>query len=196
MSWQAIIMYMVVAGIGFPAAFRLRNITAAALVVAWAVSELMSAKTGNSLPIITYAVTDPLVIMAIFAKATIREGCSVYPSSKAQVRSLWKSLTICDRLIAGLFVFAAWPTYAAYLSGFNPYYTWILLWYVSIAQFALAGTEVLSGWRKTMRQRSQRTNSSNIIQFAPAYARKSIGAEPIPTSSDTLLPLVGNGDDG
>lgn len=193
MIWQQLIMYVVVAGVGFPAAFRLRNLTAAALVAAWIASEIVSAKTGDSLPIATYAVTDPLVIAAIFTKATIREGCSTYPSLKAQLNSLWEALTICDRFVVGLFVFAAWPAYLAYLAGFSPYYTWTLLWYVAIAQFAFAGLEVLSGWRMGLRQRRYH-DSGNIIQFA--LARKSIGAEPIPTSSDTLLPLVGNGGDG
>lgn len=194
MSWQAIVMYYVVGLIGFPAAFRLRNITAVALIAAWITSEIVSAKTGNPLPLTTYAVTDPLVISAIFAKATIREGCSTYPSFRAQMRGLWKALTVCDRFIIGLFVFAAWPVYFAYLSGLHPYYTWMLLWYVAIAQFTLAGLEVLSGWRRAMRQRHGRTSGGNIIQFT--HARKLVGAEPIPTSSDTLLPLVGNGGDG
>lgn len=187
-------MYCVVAGIGFPAAFRLRNITAFALVVAWVASEIVSARTGNSIPLTTYAVTDPLVIAVICAKATMREGCSTYPTFKAQARRLWEATTICDRYIVGLFVFAAWPVYLAYLSGLNQYHTWMLLWYVAIAQFAFAGLEVLTGWRRYMRERHGWTNSGNIIQFA--HARKLIGAEPIPTSSDTLFPLVGNGGDG
>lgn len=189
-------MYCVVAGIGFPAAFRLRNMTALALIVAWLTGEIVSAKTGNPLPIVTYAVTDPLVIAAICTKATIREGCSTYPTLREQMRCMWAAITVCDRFVIGLYVFAAWPVYLFYLGGIHPYYTWMMLWYVSIAQFMSAGLEVLSSWRKSMRDRQGRTNGENIIQFAPAYARKSIGAEPIPTSSDTLLPLVGNGGDG
>src|SRR5574341_388852 len=181
MVWQEYVMWSVVGIIGFPAAFRLRNITAAALVVAWAAGEIVSTKTGNYLPITTYAVADPLVIATICAKATIREGCMSYPTLKAQMLCLWEALTICDRIIVGLFAFAAWPVYFAYLSGLSPYYAWTLLWYVSIAQFMFAGLEVLAGWRKSMRERLSRSDGDNIIQFAPAYARKSIGAEPIPT---------------
>jgi hypothetical protein len=201
MAWQSITMFGVVALVGFPASFKwlgihpwvgVRNVTALVLIIAWLAGEIWVRKTGDNLPFTFYTVTDMFVMFVICGKATAREGCSTYPTMRYQARRFWAAITPCDRIIIGLFLLGAWPIY---VSGLHSYYKWNILCAISIAQFMLAGLEALFGWRRVRRQESA-SPPDNILHFAPAYARKLIGAEPIPTCSDTLLPLVGNGGDG
>jgi hypothetical protein len=189
MSWPAIVMYLVVACVGLPAAFR--NPTALALVVAWLVPEILYQFTGNSLPLSVYFMADITVIAVICAKAAIGEGCSTYPTLRQQFACFWRALTACDRTILGLFLFGAWPVY---VSNLHPYYAWFALWAIAIAQFMLAGVEALVGWHQ--RRKADRKLPDNVFLFAPAYARKSIGAEPIPTSSVALSLNVGKVENG
>lgn len=118
MSWQALVMYAVVAGLGIPAA--LRNVTALAMVIAWLSVELVYQATGNSLPLQYSFMADIAVVAVIYAKAS---------------RTLW------DRWIVGIYVVLVWP---AYVLQFDPYTKWMLLWALTIAQFVLAGVEALA----------------------------------------------------
>lgn len=126
-------MYAVVAGIGFPAAFR--NPTSAALVLAWLVPEILYQFTGDSLPLRLYFCADIFVLAAILAKATVREGCRTYPTLRQQTHCAWKAITPWDRLIAGGFILAAWPLYVAQI---DPLPKWYALWAIIILQFLVA----------------------------------------------------------
>lgn len=194
MTVPEIVTWAIVLGVGVPAA--LRNATAAALVIAWAVAQAFWLLTGDNLPLDLYLVADIGVIAVICGKATVREGCRAYPTISEQLRCMWRALTACDRLIIGLYLFAAWPVYT---SGLHPYYQWWALLCITIAQFLLAGIEAAAGWR---RARSQQTEPppNNVLLFAPARSRQTphfVGAEPIPfTSSDTMYQARGSGGDG
>lgn len=142
MSWQAIVIYLVVAGIGFPAAFR--NPTAAALVVAWLAGEIIVELLGNSLPLGFYFAADMTVISLIYAKAIHRAGPRTYRSIGRQLSCMVTELTPWDRAIVAIFMLGMWP---AYVVGFDPWSKWMLLWGLSITQFILAGAEAASSLR-------------------------------------------------
>lgn len=129
-------MYLVVAGLGIPAAFR--NVTALAMVIAWLSVELVYQITGDSLPLQYSFMADIAVVAVIYAKTNGRNECA---AGRTQLRRLITDLTICDRLIVGIYFALVWP---AYVLQFDPYTKWMLLWALAIAQFALAGGEALA----------------------------------------------------
>lgn len=138
MSWPHIAIYLVVFGIGLPAAFR--NPTALALMLNWAIGEFSWLVTGDALPLKVYFMADVAVITAIFAKATLREGPATYPNLGVQLRAFWRSMTMWDRLVAGGFILAAWPLYAFNMDARAK---WFALWAILICQFLAAGAESL-----------------------------------------------------
>lgn len=146
MSWPHAVMYLVVIGVGLPSAWR--NPTAFALVLNWALGEFAWLVTNDPLPLSVYFCADILVLAVISGKATIREGCRTYPTLAEQIRCFWRVLTLWDKLVAGGFIFAAWPLYVADI---DARLKWFALFYVLIAQFAFAGCEAISnllGYRK------------------------------------------------
>lgn len=139
MTWPEIVIHFVVFAVGLPAC--LRNPTACALVLAWALGQLVYGLTGDSLPLKVYVMADLTVLAVIAAKATRTEGSRTYPTLREQGAHFWNAVTRFDRWIAGLFVFAVWPIYALDI---HPFYKWYLLWALIIAQFFLAGCEAVS----------------------------------------------------
>jgi hypothetical protein len=131
-------MYLVVGCVGLPAAFR--NPTAAFLCLSWIVGEVTYLVTGNNLPFSIYLIADVTVVTSIYIKTVQRVGVKTYPTLKNQFYSLVTDLTMWDRLIVALFLLGVWPVYAMNL---HPYYTWLLLWGLTIAQFFCAGAEAI-----------------------------------------------------
>lgn len=148
MSWQAVTMYAVVAGLGIPSAFR--NATAAALVFAWLAGETLWLATGNSLPLSFFFMADIAVISIIYAKMIRRVGAKTYPTFARQLYCLVVDLTVWDRWIVGLFLFAAWP---AYVLAIDPSTKWHILWAITIIQFCLAGAEAAQSFVAHLRTR-------------------------------------------
>lgn len=144
-------MYLVVAGLGIPAAFR--NVTALAMVIAWLSVELVYQITGDSLPLQYSFMADIAVVAVIYAKTN---GRNEYAAGRNQIRRLLTDLTICDRLIVGIYFALVWP---AYVLQFDPYMKWMLLWALAIAQFVLAGGEALA---TTIARRKARTENPII----------------------------------
>lgn len=138
MSWPAIVMWLVVACVGLPASFR--NPTALALTLSWLVGETAWLITGNSFPLSVYFMADVTVIAVIYAKTIRRCGAKLYSSLGEQVRCLVTDLTVCDRWVVAIFLLGAWPLYVFDL---HPFYKWWSLWSLVIAQFLIAGSEVL-----------------------------------------------------
>lgn len=138
MSWQALVMWGVVAVIGLPAATR--NATALALAVAWLVPEILYQYTGNNLPLRIYFMADVAVITCVYAKAIVRSGTRTYPIISTHFRSFIFDLTIWDRWIVAIFLAGAWPLY---ILAIDPWWKWMILWGLCIAQFCLAGCEPL-----------------------------------------------------
>lgn len=185
MSWPHIAIYAVAGCIGLPAMFR--NPTAAGLVLSWMLGEVTWMMTGNNLPLSVYFMADVAVITIIYAKMIWRVGPKTYPSAWLHFKCFILDLTVCDRIIVGIFLLGAWPAYVIEL---DPYYKWWLLYWLTVAQFVLAGAEALSSW---LRRRNDPPKvdrlSADIIPFAPRF-----GAEPISAfRSDTQLPSSGGG---
>lgn len=141
MSWPHIAIYLIVIGIGLPAA--LRNPTAGALVAAWALGEATWLLTGNSLPLNVYFMADIAVLAVMCVKAIMKEGSRTYPTMKAQLAAFWRALTLWDKLIAGGYIFAAWPVYVIAM---HDYYRWWALYWIVVAQILLAGCEAIQSW--------------------------------------------------
>lgn len=153
MAWQALVMYVVVAGVGIPAAFR--NLTALAMVIAWLSVELVYQITGDSLPLKYSFMADIFVISVIYAKTIKRCGAKLYSSLGEQMRCLVTDLTPWDRWIVAIFLFGAWPAYAL---TFDPWIKWHALWLLAIAQFLLAGGEAVASFLET-RRKSEKPSS-------------------------------------
>lgn len=154
-------MYVVVAGIGFPAAFR--NLTAFALVASWLAGEIVSAWSGNSLPVSFYFMADVAVISLIYAKTIRRVGNKTYPTLRRQLYCLIVDLTPWDRWIVGLFLLGAWPLYVLSL---HPFYKWWALFAIVIAQFLLAGAEAISSIRHELSERASSDPPGNGFALA------------------------------
>lgn len=157
MSWQTVLMYAVVAGIGFPAAFR--NSTAAALTIAWLAGEIIAIRTGNSLPTSFYFMADIAVIAVIMTKP---EACNFLPYRSAwhQLKCLLIERSVPDRIVLLLYGFC-WIIYAVPP---HPYYTWRLLWAITITQFLAAGVEAFLKFR--------RARAAVVAQDAPRSGLK------------------------
>lgn len=163
MSWPAILMYLTVAAIGFPAAMR--NLTAAALVASWLVGEGVWMITGNNLPLSTYFMADVTVIAVIFAKMIRRVGAKSYPTLWLQFKCMILDLTVYDRWIAGFFLLGAWPLYVLAI---DPYYKWWLLYLIVILQFLLAGAEAIQSLRSEVTKAAS-DPPGNGLALAGAY---------------------------
>jgi hypothetical protein len=175
-SWQAIVMYAVVAGVGIPAAFRVgvggwfgitvafRNITALVMVVAWLSVELVYQLTGDSLPLKYSFMADIAVIAAIYAKTIRRCGAKFYSSMVEQMRCLITDLTPFDRWIVAIFLLGAWPTY---ILNINPVHKWYALWALAILQFLFAGAEAISQLHRGTRERA--ANEPHGLALAGAF---------------------------
>lgn len=158
MGWQHQLIFFIAFGIGLPAAFRspfsgkpfLRNPTPLALLASWVAAEIWWIATGNSIAVSVYFMTDIAVIAVILAKSIIRAGRASSPD-----------ITLWDKAILGLFVFAAWPAYIAA----NPLIQFWVPWATVVLQFLLAGTESFLGWRKAVALRKAETRSADIIPF-------------------------------
>lgn len=176
MSWQAIVMYGVVVGIGIPAAFR--NVTALAMVIAWLTVELVYQITGDSLPLRYSFAADIAVICAIYAKAIKRAGTKTYSSQMEQLRCMVTDLTLADRWIVAIFIFGTWPMYILQL---DPWWQWMSLWALTIGQFLLAGSEAIAGFRtgrhKTMTHTPIIDRHLKIIPF-PVRAADAVRIKP------------------
>jgi hypothetical protein len=133
MSTPHLIMWAVVAFVGFPAAVR--NSTALGLVCAWLAGEITWLISGNNLPLPVYVIADCMVVGLMYGKA-LRAA----EPWRTKVFRLYHDLTPWDRAIAGIYIFAVWPIYA---SDLHPYYVWWSLWWLTIAQFLLAGGDAL-----------------------------------------------------
>lgn len=144
-------MYLVIALVGLPAAFR--NPTAFALVVAWLVPEILYRFTEDNLPLKIYFIADITIIGVICTKATIKEGCRTYPTIKLQLKCAWEAITSWDCWIAASYIFMVWPVYVSYL---HPYYKWWVLWTLVVLQILLAGGEALT---HTLGERKRRVMS-------------------------------------
>lgn len=157
MSWQAIVMYCAVGIIGIPAAFyfwpiRIRNVTALALVVAWLVAEMIVYRTGNSLPLGFYFKADIAVIAVIYAKTIRRCGVKVYSRAGEQLRCLATDLTLWDRGIVAVFLLGMWPLYVLNFDAFDK---WQALMWLAVAQFLLAGGEVVASFLAARRKKQK-----------------------------------------
>lgn len=164
MSWQALVIYAVVAGVGIPAAFR--NTTALALVIAWLFVELVYQITGDSLPLKFSFMADVAVIAVIYAKMIKRCGAKLYSSFVEQMRCLVTDLTYWDRAIVAIFLLGMWPLYVL---NFHPYYKWWLLWGLAILQFLLAGAEAIQSFRHSVRSRAASDPPGNGLAMAGVY---------------------------
>lgn len=127
-------MWTVVAGIGFPAAFR--NRTALALCLSWLAGEMIWRVTGENLPLPFYFILDYAVLLVIFTKPEIRD-CSPYHSFADQVRALWKERSLSDVIVAAIFPLM-WIVYVVDIGDF---YRWWVLWGLVQLQFFAAGWE-------------------------------------------------------
>lgn len=140
MTWPQIVMWLVVAGIGVPAAAY--NRTALALVLSWALAEVVWRVTEDPLPIFLYILCDYAVLLVIFIKPE-RVDCFPYRTLRDQIKALWIERHIGDRYVLMIFPLM-WITYVAPVSD---YYRWWTLWGLVIAQFVAAGWEAFITWR-------------------------------------------------
>lgn len=135
-----LIMWGVVAGIGFPAAFL--NRTAFALCASWLVAELICRKTGENLPILVYFIFDYFVLLVIFTKPETRD-MSPYRTFGDQIKALWREHCATDVFIAAIFP-VMWLIYVAPI---GEIYRWWGLWGLVQVQFFAAGREAYCLWR-------------------------------------------------
>jgi len=152
MTWPEIIIHAVVICVGVPAA--LRNWTALALVASWALGQGTWMVTGDNLPLKIYFLADLTVIGVILAKEIVKVGPKEYNGIWHQLRCLIKDLTVQDRWIIAVFVAGCWPLYVISIGAYE---RWWMLYYITIAQFLLAGWEALSSWRGAKRAVHDRT---------------------------------------
>jgi hypothetical protein len=150
MTLPHIIMWAVALVVGVPSAWK--NPTAGALVLCWVFSEGLFWLTGNNLAVAYYAYPDICAITIIIAKGIVRAGDRD-----------WPDLTVWDKCIIGLFLLGAWPIYVSTL---HPYYQWWALFYISIAQFLLAGGESAQAFLRSLRARSAFPPADNGLAFA------------------------------
>lgn len=187
MTTPEIVIWAVVCGVGLSASRR--NPTALALSLSWLAGEITWMATGNNLPLSTYIMADIAVITVIFAKSIYRAGPRFYPSAQLHLKGFVTDLSWADRFIVAIFLLGAWPAYAIEM---HPYYRWWTLYYLTVAQFLLAGSEVLFSWhRRGDAPPAEEAHSADIIPFT----RRIIGAEPIPSTSPAAQ-LSTRGDDG
>lgn len=146
MSTPEIIFLCIVLFVGVPAMWR--NATAAALVLSWAVGQMVWVLSGDSLPLKAYVMADIGVIVAILGKTIVRCGDKIYKDGWHQLRCMFTDLTPQDRGIVLIFLLFVWPIYILTLDEFAKWWT---LWLLTALQFFLAGTEAFLSWREAKR---------------------------------------------
>lgn len=146
MTWDVLLIHIIVLGVGIPAAFR--NPTAFALATSWAVGQAVWWYTGNNLPLKAYFIADLTVIAIIYAKAIIGVGPRKYRNLAHQLWCMVTELTLFDRVIVALFVLGCWPLYVLTL---DAWLQWWALYWITVAQFLLAGAESIYSWREAKR---------------------------------------------
>lgn len=139
MTIPEVIIWLVVAGIGLPAAFR--NWTALALCWTWLVAEVFCRFTNTNLPIGLYFILDYLVLLVIFIKPEIRD-CSPYKNFAEQAQALWRERSMSDVIVASIFPLM----WVIYLVDIGDFYRWWMLWGLVQLQFLAAGWEAFSLW--------------------------------------------------
>lgn len=164
MTWQAIVMYAVVVGLGIPAAFR--NPTALAMVIAWLCVEFVYQLTGNPLPLQFSFMADVTVIAAIYAKTTNRSGAKHYSSLGEQTRCMITDLTPCDRWVLAIFL-VMWPLYVLLI---DPWWKWHLLWGLAITQFLFASAEAFKSFRRDLKSRADPPSSGLALAGANRWS--------------------------
>lgn len=146
MTWAEILIQLVVLCVGLPAATR--NPTAALLVASWALGQGTWLLTGDNLPLGVYFIADVTVVAGIYAKTIVRCGAKVYRDLPHQLRCMVTDLTVWDRWIVAIFVGGCWPAYILHL---DDWAKWHLLYWLTIAQFFIAGGEAVISWREAKR---------------------------------------------
>lgn len=139
MTWAQVVMWLVVVGIGLPAAAS--NRTALALVISWAIPYGAWLITDENLPINLYFILDYFVLLVIFTKPEIRD-CSPYKNFAEQVKALWRERSMGDVIVASIFPLM----WVIYLVDIGDFYRWWMLWGLVQLQFLAAGWEAFSLW--------------------------------------------------
>jgi len=172
MSLPAFVMWAVVAGIGFPAAFRfrkrgfivhVRNRTALALCVAWLCGELIWRMTGENLPITLYFILDYFVLLVIFTKPELRD-LSPYRTFADQMKALVKERSKEDVFIACIFP----VMWAVYVANIGDFYRWWMLWGLVQLQFYAAGWEAWGLWRAARAEKALDNKPPGLFKLGMA----------------------------
>jgi len=130
--------------IGIPAATR--NLTAAALVLAYFVVETLYRIGGRVLEPHELACIDLAVMALIYCKTDIphrrcRDAAGRYRDSWGQLCAFWFERSAWDRAVLALFP-VAWAFYAA-----DPWTQWWGMYFVALAQILAAGAETFENMR-------------------------------------------------
>jgi len=154
MSWQAGLMLAVVLLVGVPSAWR--NVTAAALVISWSSAEVLWLVTGDNLPLMHYWFADFFVMLIVCAKAWANKA------------TRWD--------VAIMLIFPmAWLYYLDQEIG--AFHKWMALWFLVLAQFALAGADSFFQWLDPRKANALATaddspdNPSSGVEYRWAWGR-------------------------
>jgi hypothetical protein len=134
-------MWLIVALVGLPSAWR--NPTAAALVLSWSASEVWFLLTGDNLRLQFYVFPDSVVLAIILAKPEYNP-CEFYRGTLHQLACVVTERTPPDRIVMAIFP----VMWMVYVSDLDAYHKWWLLYLLVVAQFAAAGLEALSPYRR------------------------------------------------
>lgn len=159
MTLPHIVMWLVVAVVGIPSAWR--NPTAAALVLCWIFSEGLFAFTGRGLAVEYYSYPDCIVLAVIFAKP---EHCNqgMYQSTWHQFKCLLIERSPSDRAVMLIFPVMWW----AYVADIHDFYRYWILWGGAILQFLFASSESIELFWRARREQITPSSSDNISRFA------------------------------
>ena len=166
MSTPHVVLWCAVA-FGFLCAVR--NPTSFALAANWLVQEYAWMLTGHNVTTSVAFRADVAVIAIILAKATWKESGRSYSTMREQAVCFWRALTLWDKLVAGGYVFAAWPIYVLNI---DPYHEYWALFYICIAQYIFACSEALNSMLGSRKGRVVPNRPPSGL----AYARAGDGA--------------------
>lgn len=158
MTPPEVIMWTVVVGIGFPAAFR--NWTALALCLSWLLGELTCRATGNNLPLLIYFILDYAVLLVIFLKAEICD-LSPYRTIAEQLKAVLRERSWQDAFVAAIFP-VMWIVYVVDIGNF---YRWWVLWGLVQLQFFAAGSEAWGLWRAGREKKALDHNPPGMLKL-------------------------------
>lgn len=169
MSLEAAFFLGVVLCVGLPAGItlggRLRNLTALALSLSWFAGYGFYLATGEGMSGTFLWLVDVTVIAAIFAKDEWAI-CAPYAGLRHQLRATWWERSPWDRAVLAIFP-VAWIFYVLPISPFAEYWA---LYYLALAQFALAGWESLHPWlRQRPMPRAETTDTSELRREGWGY---------------------------